>query len=110
MKREIPVKRGSGNVFADLGFAHPDDEALKADLVREIREIISRRKLTQEQAARMLGIRQPDVSALVNGRVAKFSLERLLRFMPRLGRDVEIVVRAKPASRPARMKVAVVGA
>jgi predicted XRE-type DNA-binding protein len=107
MKREISVIRGSGNVFADLGFDNPEEELLKADLVREIRAIIRARHLTQAQAAALLGIRQPDVSALVNGRVEKFSLQRLLMFMPRLGRDVNIVVKAKPRTRAARMSLAV---
>ena len=109
MKQTIPVTRGSGNVFADLGFDDPEEEQLKADLVREIRAILGKRKLTQKQAAQLLGIRQPDVSALVNGRIEKFSLQRLLAFMPRLGRDVEIVVKSKPRSRAARMTLQVAG-
>lgn len=107
MKQKIPVTRGSGNVFADLGFDNPEEELLKADLVREIRAILGRRKLTQKQAAELLGIRQPDVSALVNGRTEKFSMQRLLTFMPRLGRDVEILVKSKPRSRPARITLEV---
>ena len=77
MTDKIAVKRGSGNVFADLGLDHPEEEKLKAQLVREIRDIIKRCKLTQTKAATLLGLRQPDVSALLAGRVHKFSLERL---------------------------------
>jgi predicted XRE-type DNA-binding protein len=66
------VTVGSDNVFADLGFANPEEELLKAKLVREIRAIIKRRKLTQAKAAAMLGLKQPDVSALVTGRVDNF--------------------------------------
>jgi predicted XRE-type DNA-binding protein len=106
MKRKIRVTRGSGNVFADLGFDNPEEELLKADLVREIRAIVHKQKFTQEEAAQLLGIRQPDVSALLSGRVDRFSFQRLLMFLPRLGRDVNIVVSAKPRSRPARMKLA----
>lgn len=105
MKKQIAVRSGSGNVFADLGFENPEEELLKADLVREIRGIIRRRKLTQDQAAQLLGIRQPDVSALVNGRLEKFSLQRLLMFIPRLGHDVRIVVKGKPSAGPARMTI-----
>jgi Uncharacterized conserved small protein len=65
------VIESSGNVFADLDFANPEEELLKAKLVREIRAIIKRRKLTQTRAAAMLGLKQPDVSALVTGRVGK---------------------------------------
>ena len=74
MTDEIAVTRGSGNVFADLGFANPEEELLKAQLVREIRDLLKRRRLTQAKAAELLGLKQPDVSALVNGRVHKFSL------------------------------------
>jgi predicted XRE-type DNA-binding protein len=93
MTDKIAVKRGSGNVFADLGFDNPEEELLKAKLVREIRGIIKRRKLTQTKAAAMLGLKQPDVSALATGRGHKLSLERLLRCVRRLDRDVTIVVR-----------------
>ncbi len=95
MRKKIPVTRGSGNVFADLGLDNPEEELLKAQLVREIREILKRRRLTQTSAAAILGLRQPDVSALVTGRVGRFSLERLLRCVRRLDRDVAIVTRPK---------------
>ena len=107
MSKEIPVYSSSGNVFADLGFADADDMRLRADLVHELREIITRRKLTQQAAADLLGIRQPDLSALLRGRLTKYSLERLLRFMTVLDRDVEIVVKAKARNRPARITLAV---
>src|SRR5215207_8386419 len=62
MTDEIAVTRGSGNVFADLGFANPEEELLKAQLVREIRDLLKRRRLTQAKAAELLGLKQPDVS------------------------------------------------
>lgn len=101
-KKPIAVERGSGNVFADLGFERPEEELLKAQLVREIRDILKRRRLTQARAAELLGLKQPDVSALVTGRVGKFSLERLLRCVRRLDRDVTLVIRPKGRPRPAR--------
>ncbi len=100
MSKKIPVTRGSGNVFADLGFENPEEELLKAQLVREIRDILKRRRLTQTAAGALLGLKQPDVSALVTGRVGRFSLERLLRCVRRLDRDVAIVTR--PKARPHR--------
>ena len=76
MSNAKKVTVGSGNVFADLGFANPEEEFLKAKLIREIRSIIKRRKFTQAKAAVILGLKQPDVSALVTGRVGwKFSLD-----------------------------------
>ena len=101
MNNPRKVTASSGNVFADLGFDNPEEELLKAELVREIRGIIKRRKLTQTKAATLLGIKQPDVSALLSGRVHKFSLERLLRCVRRLDQQVSIVVRPKTIRGPA---------
>ena len=72
MSSDKKVTVGSGNVFADLGFANPEEELLKAKLIREIRSIIKRRKLTQAKAAILLGLKQPDVSSIITGRVGKF--------------------------------------
>jgi predicted XRE-type DNA-binding protein len=95
MSKDRKVTVSSGNVFADLGFANPEEELLKAKLVREIRSIIKRRKLTQTKAADVLGLKQPDVSALVTGRVGKFSIDRLVRCLDRLDYRVDVVVRQK---------------
>jgi len=96
MRSGRKVTESSGNVFADLGFANPEAELLKAKLVREIRGIIKRRKLTQTKAAAMLGLKQPDVSALVTGRVGKFSIDRMVRCLNRMDYRVDVVVRHKP--------------
>jgi predicted XRE-type DNA-binding protein len=97
---------GSGNVFADLGFANPEEELLKAKLIRETRSIIKRRKLTQAKAAVLLGLKQPDVSALVTGRVGKFSIDRLVRCLDRLDYKVDVVVRHKPRRTASRAAAA----
>jgi predicted XRE-type DNA-binding protein len=102
MRSDKEVKVSSGNVFADLGFANPEEELLKAKLIREIRGIIKRRKLTQTKAAAVLGLKQPDVSALVTGRIGKFSIDRLVRCLDRLDYKVEVVVRHKPRQGPSR--------
>jgi predicted XRE-type DNA-binding protein len=96
------VTASSGSIFADLGFANPEEELLKARLVREIRGILKRRKLTQTRAAAMLGLKQPDVSALVTGRVGKFSIDRLVRCLDRLDFKVDVVVRHKPRQAASR--------
>ena len=96
MSNPKKVTASRGNVFADLGFGNPEEELLKAKLVREIRAIIKRRKLTQAKAAAMLGLKQPDVSALVTGRVGKFSIDRLVRCLDRMDYTVGVVVRHKP--------------
>ena len=104
MNEEITVTPGSGNVFADLGFENPEEEQLKAQLVREIRDILKGRRITQVKAAELLGLKQPDVSALVNGRTGKFSIERLLRCIRCLDREVSIVTRPKRRPRVTRLR------
>jgi predicted XRE-type DNA-binding protein len=97
----------SGNVFADLNLPHADDLLAKAELAAKIIAEIQRRRLTQNQAAEVLGIDQPKVSALKQGKLSGFSIERLIRFLLILGRDIEITVKSKPRSRTsARLRVA----
>ena len=106
MSNEIKVTRSSGNVFADLGLPDADQLLAKADLAIEISRIIEERGLTQAEAAEIMGVDQPKVSALVRGRLEGFSMERLYRFLNALGRDVEIVVSPTPKNRAeARLKV-----
>ncbi len=107
MRRKDDYSIGSGNVFADLGFPNSEELLAKAELAQKIAAIISRRRLTQAEAATLLGVDQPKVSALLRGRLSGFSLERLMRFLILLGRDVEIVVKERPRPRrPARLLVA----
>jgi predicted XRE-type DNA-binding protein len=94
-KQPMRIERGCGNVFADLGFSNPDLALAKAELVQRIRELIEERKLTQVKAAKLLGLDQPKVSALVRGRVEGFSIDRLFRFLTTLGQRVEISVLPK---------------
>ena len=105
----IPVTEGSGNVFADLGVAEPEEELTKAQLASHIRHTIKRRRLTQPQVGQFMGLDQPKVSALMNGRLAGFSSDRLMRFLAALGQDVEIVVKAG-SRRRARAQIRVVKA
>jgi predicted XRE-type DNA-binding protein len=99
--------QSSGNVFADLNLPQADDLLAKAELAAKIIAEIQRRRLTQNQAATILGIDQPKVSALKQGKLIGFSIERLMRLLLRLGRDIEITVkgRAKVGS-GARLRVA----
>src|SRR5580704_9617892 len=95
----IPVTESSGNVFADLGLPEAEEELTKAQLASHIRQVIKRQRLTQVAAAALMGIDQPKVSALLNGRLANFSSERLMRLLTALGQDVVITVKAKPRNR-----------
>ena len=102
---KIKIERGGGNVFADLG--RPDAEAhlLKAKLVSRIDEIIRQRGLKQVEAAKLLGLSQPDVSRLLRGNFREYSVERLLRLLLALGRDVQIVIREPRSKRLGRILV-----
>jgi len=102
------VTASSGNVFADMGLPDPDEELTKAQLASQIRQVVKRRRLTQAAAASLMGIDQPKVSALLNGRLGNFSSERLMRLLTALGQDIEITVRAKPRNR-AHGRIRVVG-
>jgi predicted XRE-type DNA-binding protein len=97
----------SGNVFADLNLPEADDLFAKAELAAKIIAEIQRRRMTQIQAAAILGIDQPKISALKQGKLSAFSIERLMRLLLLLGRDIEISVKRKPKSRStARLRVA----
>jgi predicted XRE-type DNA-binding protein len=97
----------SGNVFADLNLPRADDLLAKAELAAKIIAEIQRRRMTQIQAAATLGVDQPKISSLKQGKLSGFSLERLMRFLLLLGRDIEITVKRKPKSRStARLRVA----
>jgi predicted XRE-type DNA-binding protein len=72
-------ERGSGNVFADLGLPNPEEALAKAGLAQAIAETIARRGLTQDEAARIMGLDQPKISAIVRGRLSGFTQDRLTR-------------------------------
>ena len=93
---EIDYTVGSGNVFADLDLAEPEELLAKAGLAHQICTIIEERGLTQTQAAEVLQVTQPKVSLLMRGRLAGFSMERLVRFLLMLDCDIEIMVRRHP--------------
>lgn len=93
------VTTSTGNVFADLGLPDPEERLAKAELVRGIRKIVVARGLTQREAGRLFGIAQPDVSDLLSGKLARFSRERLERFLVALDMDVQIRVVPKPKGR-----------
>ena len=98
--REEKWVNGSGNVFADLGFANADDLAIETELLRRIITIVRERKLSQRAAARVLGVDQPKVCALMNGKTRGYSIARMIRFLAALDQDVEIRIKPKPRSRP----------
>jgi predicted XRE-type DNA-binding protein len=95
----VEVERGTGNVYADLGYGDAEEMLIKAQLVTKIAEIIKRKGLTQTQAAELLGMPQPKLSNLLRGRFRGFSERRLMDCLTKLGRDIQIIVKATPRSR-----------
>jgi predicted XRE-type DNA-binding protein len=98
-KNKLDVLPSSGNVFADLGLPRADEKQTKVCLAVAINHILHNHRLSQVRAARRLHINQPKISALSNYRLDGFSVERLMNFLTALDRDIEIIVRKKPASR-----------
>ncbi len=103
---DATVERGGGNIFADLGLPEADTHLLKAELVGRIDAILRQRDITQTEAARLLGLSQPDVSRLLRGDFREYSLERLLRLLTALGRDIDIVIRQPRSDTAGRLRVA----
>ena len=93
------IERGSTNVYADLGIADAEEMLVKAQLATKIGEIIKQRKLTQIQAAELLGISQPKLSNMLRGQFRGVSEAKMMECLTRMGRDVQIVVKAAKRSR-----------
>jgi predicted XRE-type DNA-binding protein len=93
------ITHGTGSVFADLGFPDAGEREAKLRLAYALNRVLDGRKLSQSDAAKVLGLTQPKVSALRNYKLAGFSVERLMNLLTALDRDVEIVIRIKPRSR-----------
>lgn len=90
---EISLTPSSGNVFADLELPNSEEYLVKAKLAYEISQLIEEKKLTQSKAAKLLGIDQPKISALLKGKLSGFSIERLFRFFSMLNQDIEIIIK-----------------
>ena len=103
------ITRGTGNVFAELGFPDAVERQARLRLAYALNQVLDGRKLSQADAARVLGVTQPKVSALRHYKLAGFSVERLMNLLTALDQDVDIVIRRKPRSRRAA-RVSVVAA
>jgi predicted XRE-type DNA-binding protein len=103
------ITRGSGNLFADLGFPDAEERQTKLRLAYALNTILDAQRLTQAAAAVRLGLNQPKVSALRYYKLDGFSVERLMTLLNALDQDIEIVIRAKPRSRAAA-RISVVAA
>jgi predicted XRE-type DNA-binding protein len=99
------VFEGSDNIFADIGLPNAEEHYLKATLVLTIDKLMKARRLKQVEAARLFGVKQPDVSKMLRGDFKQFSVERLLRFLVALGQDVEIVIKPTGPREVAQLSV-----
>lgn len=93
--RKVQFVKGSDNVFKDLGFADSEERLAKAKLAARINAVLEKRGYRQKEAAEVLGINQPKISALANGNLSGFSMERLIHFLNLLNQDVEIVIKPR---------------
>lgn len=95
MKSRAEHTRSSGNVFTDLDLPDADERMLKTQLAVQIRRFIEQKGWTQTEAAEAVGLDQPKVSHLLRGRLAGFSVDRLLSILNRLGHSVEVRISAE---------------
>ena len=93
---EVPFVVTGDNLFAALGLPNAEERHAKMRLALRIGNILKAQKLTQVEAARMMGMAQSDVSSIVSGRTNGFTMERLFHAVSRLGYDIDIVVKPKP--------------
>jgi predicted XRE-type DNA-binding protein len=94
------IERGSGNVYADLGLEDADELFARAQLGFQVWKILKDRNLKQREIADLLGIKQPEVSHLMNGEFSRFSEGKLLNFLKRLDREVIIQINAVSEGQP----------
>lgn len=99
MNDDLKVHDSSGNVFEDMGMRDAEERLAKAELARLIRKEIRDRGLTQSEAATILGIQQPDVSDLVRGKLSRFSMTRLERFLNAFDLEIRIQVGPRPTGK-----------
>ena len=97
---KIEFEEGSGNVFADLGLEDADELFARAQLGFHVYKLIKSRKLIQREAASLLGIKQPEVSHLMNGHFSRFTADKLLDFLKRLDQKVTIQIRPRKPGEP----------
>jgi predicted XRE-type DNA-binding protein len=98
MSKMSQVEESSGNVFADIGLPDAAAKFVRAQLAFYISNHIKSLKLTQASIGQKLGLSQPDVSRLVNGRPTGFSTDRLIALLESLGQDVDITIRPRKAT------------
>ena len=93
-KKKLPAHtRGSGNIFADLGLPNAEEHQLKAALVVQLKRLMAEREITQTEAAKMVDMKQPDLSKVLRGHFKLVSVEKLMRMLTAFDQDVEITIK-----------------
>ncbi len=104
----MQIERSSGNVFVDLGFPDAAERKTKLHLAVLLNEILKQRRLKQKDAAQLMGLAQPKISALVNYKLEGFSVEKLMELLTVLDQDVEIAIRPRREPGPGQVSVVLV--
>ncbi len=89
------IEMGTGNLFADLGYADADTHLFKAQLVTRLKDVMTGRSMTKTAAAKATGVRQPDMSRILKGHFRDVSVERLMPMLTWLGCEVDVIVRPR---------------
>ena len=93
-KKKLPAHtRGSGNIFAELGLPNAEEHQLKAALVVQLKRLMAEREITQTEAAKMVDMKQPDLSKVLRGHFKLVSVEKLMRMLTAFDQDVEITIK-----------------
>ncbi|MDH2347152.1 helix-turn-helix transcriptional regulator [Bradyrhizobium sp. SSUT77] len=93
-KKKLPAhSRRSGNIFTDLGLPNAHEHQLKAALVAQLKRLMAEREITQTEAAKLVGVKQPNLSKLLRGQFRLVSVVKLLRMLTAFDQDVEITVK-----------------
>lgn len=95
MTKKPKYEESSGNIFTDLKLTDSEETLAKSDVAVQISKIIKLKKLTQKEAAKLIGVDQPKISSIIRGKIKSFSLERLIRFLQKLGENINIVIESK---------------
>lgn len=103
MTKRLKITRGSGNVFRDLGFSEAEAQnlLLRTDLMIRIEKLVKDSGLTQQEAAKILGVTQPRLNQLLKGKITEFSLDALVNMLASAGLKVELTVKKAPIRKAA---------
>jgi predicted XRE-type DNA-binding protein len=96
LKKGIDYEEGSDNIFRDLGLPNADELLARSNLIIAIRTVMEKRSLTQAQVAALAGMGQPDVSKMLRGDLKRFTTDRVMQVLNKLGQDIEITIKPAP--------------